>query len=98
MMAGVLGFLVTDEIEGQFGVLDQRLALKWVQQNIGLFGGNPDHVTIFGQSAVSLLEHYPPLHTMCRVARRLHSILCLRSRGICITMPSLRAIRLLSIC
>ena len=53
---GVLGFLVTDEIEGQFGVLDQRLALKWVQQNIGLFGGNPDHVTIFGQSAVSGLR------------------------------------------
>ena len=34
-----------------FGTLDIIEALKWVQQNIGAFGGNPDNVTIFGESA-----------------------------------------------
>lgn len=32
------------------GLLDQRLALEWVKANIGAFGGNPDDVTIMGQS------------------------------------------------
>lgn len=32
------------------GLLDQRLAMKWVKQNIGAFGGNPDDITIMGQS------------------------------------------------
>jgi carboxylesterase type B len=32
------------------GLLDQRLALEWVKANIGAFGGNPDEVTIMGQS------------------------------------------------
>ena len=48
---GALGFLAVSDIPGGFGVLDQRLALQWVQQNIANFSGNPDLVTIFGQSA-----------------------------------------------
>ncbi|CAG7833495.1 unnamed protein product [Allacma fusca] len=50
---GLLGFLSTgDEIlPGNYGLLDQIAALEWVKQNIRSFGGNPESVTIFGDSA-----------------------------------------------
>ncbi|MGD8341123.1 MAG: carboxylesterase family protein, partial [Gammaproteobacteria bacterium] len=56
---GPFGFLahpaLTAESErdssGNYGILDMVATLEWVQRNIGAFGGNPDNVTIFGQSA-----------------------------------------------
>jgi carboxylesterase type B len=48
---GALGFFFNGNSTANNGMLDQQLALMWVQKNIEAFGGNPDQVTIFGQSA-----------------------------------------------
>jgi acetylcholinesterase/cholinesterase len=48
---GVVGFLASPSQKGNYGLLDQRMALQWTRDNIRGFGGNPDKITIAGQSA-----------------------------------------------
>ncbi|KAI6198924.1 Carboxylesterase, type B domain-containing protein [Aphelenchoides besseyi] len=53
---GYLGFLCLDDkhCKGNFGMFDQVMALRFVKENIAAFGGNPNQITVFGQSAGSV--------------------------------------------
>jgi para-nitrobenzyl esterase len=77
---GPLGFLALSALDqespyhvsGNYGLLDMIAALRWVQNNVGGFGGDPENVTIFGQSAgafgVNAMMASPLAHGLFRRA------------------------------
>jgi acetylcholinesterase len=73
---GPLGFLSLPSggVEGNAGLKDQLLALKWVQQNISQFNGDPNNVTLFGESAGGAAVH---LHLLSENSRQyFHKVIC----------------------
>ncbi|KAK7793003.1 hypothetical protein R5R35_013184 [Gryllus longicercus] len=75
---GALGFLNlgTEEAPGNQGLKDQLMALRWVKNNIAAFGGHPENITIFGESAGSASVHY---HTISPESEGLFSAAILES-------------------
>ncbi|XP_038671506.1 cholinesterase-like isoform X1 [Scyliorhinus canicula] len=76
---GALGFFAwpgSHDVPGNMGLFDQRLALKWVQDNIVAFGGNPRSVTLFGESAGAASVH---LHILSPASHALFTRAILQS-------------------
>lgn len=71
---GPLGFMAHPELSkesesgtsGNYGILDQIAALKWVRRNIAAFGGDPDNITIDGQSAGGMSIQVLCCSPLCR--------------------------------
>ncbi|MBQ3926455.1 MAG: carboxylesterase family protein, partial [Bacteroidaceae bacterium] len=91
---GVFGFLVhpalaeesPHKVSGNYGILDQIEALKWIKKNIEQFGGDPNNVTIFGQSAGG-----GSVRTLCEspLARGLfHKAVIMSAQGLSIPNPN----------
>jgi para-nitrobenzyl esterase len=92
---GALGFLAhpalasrPDGPSGNYGHMDQQAALRWVHENIDRFGGNPDNVTIDGQSAGALSVL---VHLVSRGSRGLFDRAIVESGSFALTQQTLAA-------
>ena len=93
---GYLGFLAHPALSaesggqgsGNYGLMDQQAALRWVQRNIKKFGGDDDNVTIFGQSAGGLSVHS---HLVSPTAKGLFDRAIAQSGAYTTGLPSLAA-------
>jgi carboxylesterase type B len=89
---GALGFLAgVSGLQGNYGLLDQQLALQWVRQNVRAFGGDPDRVTLAGESAGATSVG---LHALSMPASRpLFRSVILMSNPLGIPLPTLAQAR-----
>ena len=71
-------FMDTPEAPGNMGLLDTQMALKWISNNIGVFGGNPESITVMGQDSGAVLA----LNLFSTSTEKLFSKLILHSGGI----------------
>jgi len=80
---GPLGFLATKDgaATGNFGLKDQILALKWVQKNIAVFGGDPDNVTLMGEDSGAASA---TIHILSPEAKGLfHKVIAMSGNALC---------------
>lgn len=72
-----LGFLyLPGHVPGNMGLFDQMMALNWIKENIREFGGNPDNVTLFGESAGAVSVS---MHMLSSLSRHLFNQAILQS-------------------
>jgi para-nitrobenzyl esterase len=93
---GALGFMANaalaaespDGSSGNYGLMDQQAALGWVSRNINAFGGDPNNVTIFGESAGGLSVH---AHLVSPRSKGLFAHAIVESGAYALTQPTLAA-------